>query len=353
MMIKTISVHVGRGYDILIGRGVRRSAAEHICPLFPKAERVCVVSDSNVAPLYADELLCALRAAGLDASLFVFPAGEQSKTLSTVARMYTHFAAHRLTRTDFVIALGGGVTGDLCGFAAATFLRGIDFVQIPTTLLAQVDSSVGGKTGCDLPEGKNLVGAFWQPRLVLIDPEVLDTLSPAFYADGMAEIIKTACIKDAALFERLNQDTPPPIEDTIAVCVAIKAGVVERDEREAGERTLLNFGHTVGHALEKLYGYQTLSHGHAVAIGMAELTEAAEAAGLTEAGCAEQIRRCLARYNLPCSDPATPAQIAESAAGDKKTTGSKIKLVLLHKIGDSYVYPTELSGFEKLLTRHS
>ncbi len=349
-MIQTIPVHAGRGYEILISRGIRHQAAERILPLFPKAERVCIVSDSNVAPLYAEELLSALGKAGLTASLFVFSAGEQSKTLTTVSQMYTHFAAQRLTRTDFVIALGGGVTGDLCGFAAATFLRGIDFVQMPTSLLAQVDSSVGGKTGVDLPEGKNLVGAFWQPRLVLIDPDVLQTLSPEFYADGMAEIIKTACIKDAPLFDRLNRKAPPPIEQTIADCVAIKAGVVERDEREAGERTLLNFGHTVGHALEKLHGYQSLSHGHAVAIGMAELTAAAEAAGLTEPGCAEAIRSCLALYQLPCRDPAAPAEICAAAAGDKKTTGSKINLVLLKKIGESYVYPTSLTGFEQLLT---
>jgi len=350
-MIQTIPVRAGRGYEILIGRGVRHQAAERILPLFPKAERACIMSDSNVAPLYSAELLSALQAGGLDVSLFVFPAGEQSKTLATVARMYAHFAAHKLTRTDFVIALGGGVTGDLCGFAAATFLRGIDFVQIPTSLLAQVDSSVGGKTGVDLPESKNLVGAFWQPRLVLIDPDVLQTLSSDFYSDGMAEFIKTACIKDAALFDRLDREVPPPIEETIADCVTIKAGVVERDEREAGERTLLNFGHTVGHALEKLHGYQGLSHGHAVAIGMAELTVAAESAGLTEPGCTEKLRRCLARYGLPCTDPASPAEISAAAAGDKKTTGSTIKLALLRNIGESYVYPTSLTGFEQLLAK--
>ncbi|MGI6260214.1 MAG: 3-dehydroquinate synthase [Acutalibacteraceae bacterium] len=351
MMESKISVHTGRGYEILIGRGIRYSAAELILPLFPNAERVCVVSDSNVAPLYADALLDALRRAGLSVFLFVFPAGEQSKTLATVGQMYAHFAAHRLTRTDFAIALGGGVTGDLCGFAAATYLRGINFVQMPTSLLAQVDSSVGGKTGVDLPEGKNLVGAFWQPRLVLIDPDVLQTLSPLFYADGMAEIIKTACIKDAALFERLNQETPPPIEETIADCVVIKAGVVERDEREAGERTLLNFGHTVGHALEKLHGYCGLTHGHAVAVGMAELNAAAEQAGLTEPGCTRKLRLCLARYGLPDTDPASAAEIAAAAAGDKKTTGSKIKLVLLRRIGESYIYPATLDELEQLLAK--
>lgn len=351
MMESKISVRAGRGYEILIGRGIRNSAAELILPLFPNAERVCVVSDSNVAPLYAEALLDSLHRVGLSASLFTFPAGEQSKTLSTVGQMYAHFAAHRLTRTDFAVALGGGVTGDLCGFAAATYLRGIDFVQMPTSLLAQVDSSVGGKTGVDLPEGKNLVGAFWQPRLVLIDPDALQTLSPLFYSDGMAEIIKTACIKDAALFERLNRKDPPPIEKTIADCIAIKAGVVERDEREAGERTLLNFGHTVGHALEKLHGYQGLTHGHAVAVGMAQLTAAAERTGLSEPGCARQLQLCLTRYGLPCSDPASAAQIAAAAAGDKKTIGSKIKLVLLRCIGESYVYPATLAELEQLLAK--
>lgn len=347
----TITVRTGRSYEIRIERGLRHCAAAQILPLFSDAARVCVVSDSNVAPLYGEALVESLRRAGLAASLFVFPAGEQSKTLATVGQLYAHFAAHRLTRTDFAVALGGGVTGDLCGFAAATYLRGIGYVQMPTSLLAQVDSSVGGKTGVNLPEGKNLVGAFWQPRLVLIDPDVLQTLPPLFYADGMAEIIKTACIKDAALFDRLNAGTPPPIEETVAVCAAIKAGVVERDEREAGERTLLNFGHTVGHALEKLHGFCGLPHGHAVAVGMAMLTEAAEAAGLTEPGCAQQLRQCLARYDLPCADRASASAIASAAAGDKKTTGSTVKLVLLRRIGESYVYPAALSELERLLEK--
>ncbi len=347
--MKTIWVHTGQPYPIYIEKSVLDSLGALCRERFPKAARVCVVSDSNVAPLYAGRVEQSLRAAGFAVGEFTFPAGEESKGLDTIAAMYGAFAGQRLTRADFTVALGGGVTGDMCGFASATYLRGIPFVQIPTSLLAQVDSSVGGKTGVDLPQGKNLVGAFWQPAFVLIDPITLRTLPPPVYAGGMAEVIKTACIKDAALFHRLAEEEPSA-EELVAACVAIKGGVVERDEREAGERTLLNFGHTVGHALEKAHHYQGLSHGEAVGIGMLTVTRAAEAAGLTQPGTADEIARLLKKHRLPVEDPSVPLEaVVQGAASDKKTTGATLNLVLLRRIGESYVYPIALSEFERFL----
>ena len=343
--MKTIQVHTGQPYTIEIRPGVLGELGVLCKKQFPRASRACVVSDGNVFPLYGRQALESLRAAGFEAGSFVFPAGEESKRLDAVANMYGAFAEQRLTRADFTVALGGGVTGDMCGFASATYLRGIPFVQIPTSLLAQVDSSVGGKTGVDLPQGKNLVGAFWQPSLVLIDPETLKTLPPHFYADGMAEVIKTACIKDAALFGALEEGNPAA-EELVAACVAIKGGVVERDEREAGERMLLNFGHTVGHALEKAHNYRGLSHGEAVGIGMVAVTRAAEAEGLTRPGTAGRIAALLEKYRLPTEDLSVPLeQIAQGAVNDKKTAGSTLNLVLLRQIGESYVHPMPLSRF--------
>ncbi len=346
--MKAIRVKTGQPYDIMIEKGILDRLGAGCRDRFPRAARVCVVSDSNVAPLYGARAVESLRRAGFEAATFIFPAGEESKRLATVADMYAAFADARLTRADFAVALGGGVTGDMCGFAAATYLRGIPFVQIPTTLLSQVDSSVGGKTGVDLPQGKNLVGAFWQPALVLIDPDTLSTLPERYVADGMAEVIKTACIKDAALFGQLGDD--PPVEELVAACVAIKSGVVERDEREAGERMVLNFGHTVGHALEKAHHYKGLSHGEAVGIGMVAITRAAEAAGLTAPGTAARIVRMLEHYRLPISDSAVTAEeAAQGAASDKKTAGDTLNLVLLRKIGESYVYPMPLASFAAFL----
>ena len=229
----------------------------------------------------------------------------------------------------------------MAGFAAATWLRGIDFVQLPTSLLAQVDSSVGGKTGVDIPEGKNLVGAFWPPRLVLADTDTLVTLPPALLADGMAEVIKAACIKDAAFFDWLRDTDatdPAHLPETVARAVDIKRRVVEADERESGERRLLNFGHTLGHALEVHSGFR-LSHGRAVAAGMMLLTRAAESLDLTEAGTADALSSLLEKYRLPTGDDTPPEVYLSHAALDKKRAGDTLSLILLQKIGDGYVHP--------------
>jgi 3-dehydroquinate synthase len=337
-----LTVHTSSPYKIWIEKGCLSRAGELIAGLFPSGARTVVVTDSNVAPLYSDTVIQSLRGAGFTAEVFVFPAGETSKRLSTVEDMYRAFADARLTRSDFVVALGGGVTGDAAGFAAATWLRGVPFVQIPTTLLAQIDSSIGGKTAVDIPQGKNLVGAFHQPSFVLIDPNTLDTLPPEFFADGMSEAIKHGCIKNRALFKFIRDtDIRSHMEYVIAENLKIKRAAVEQDEFDNGERMLLNFGHTFGHALEKLNGYQGLSHGHAVAIGMVMMAKCGERAGLTEPGTAEEIAFALKKYGLPVESNESIDKIVETALLDKKARGGVINLVMLKKIGESFLYPVD------------
>ena len=334
-----LHVNTAKPYDILIGKGLIQRAGE-LCREVSRAARVLIVSDSHVAPLYADEVAASLSAAGFIPAFFTFPAGEQSKRLSTVAAIYTVLAEYGFTRSDLIVALGGGVTGDMAGYAAATWLRGMDFVQIPTSVLAQVDSSIGGKTGVDIPEGKNLVGAFWQPLRVLADTDTLSTLPEAYIADGLAEVVKSACIKDAYLFDLLEKQpalTTDNRETVITRCMDIKRGVVERDERESGERKLLNFGHTLAHALEKHYQYKGLSHGMAVAVGMAEITRASERQGLTKPGTTERLCRLLSALSLPVSDPAPLAAYLSGALLDKKRDGAALDLILLHDIGNAYI----------------
>ena len=350
--MNVISVGTATPYDIYQQRGILAGAGDY-CRRVNRGDRALIVTDSNVGPLYAQTAVDSLTAAGYQTEVFTFEAGEQSKTLATVEAIYDRLAAASFSRADLLVALGGGVTGDMTGFAAATWMRGIDFVQIPTSLLAQVDSSVGGKTGVDIPSGKNLIGAFWQPRLVLLDADVLQTLKPAVFADGMAEVIKTACIKDAALFERLAADAahdPDQIESVIAACVSIKRDVVERDERESGERKLLNFGHTLGHALEKYYHYTALSHGSAVAVGMCILSAAAERAGLTAAGTTARIAQVLQQYHLPTADPAAPCDYLSAVLHDKKRVGTAIDLVLLEQIGVGFVHRMPVDEVERFVT---
>lgn len=282
-------------------------------------KKVCVITDSNVAPLYLDRVVSDLEKEGYEVFSFIFKAGESSKTTAVIVEMVEFLAEKGLTRKDLVVALGGGVCGDMAGFAAAVYLRGIDFVQIPTTLLSQVDSSVGGKTGVDLPQGKNLCGAFHQPVLVLIDPLALHTLSDHYFSDGMGEVIKAGCIKSAQLFEKIeNKDVKENIEEIIFECVDIKRGVVERDEKEQGERALLNFGHTIGHGIEKLHNFSGVSHGEAVGIGMLMISEIGEKAGLTEKGTADRIKAVLEKYNMKTSDNHSAESIIEAMQSDKK-----------------------------------
>ena len=344
-----MTVHTAKPYEILLERGLLSRAGEECAKLFAPGARVMIISDSNVYPLFGEKVAASLREAGFRVFSCTFPAGEQSKQLSTVEGFYRALAENHFTRSDFVVALGGGVTGDMAGFAAATFLRGIDFVQVPTSLLAQVDSSVGGKTGVDLPFGKNLVGAFHQPRLVLIDPDTLDALPPHFFADGMGEVIKYGCIRDKDLFENLEkQDVKEHLEEVIFRCVDCKRQIVEADALEKGERMLLNFGHTLGHAMEKLRDFQGLSHGEAVGIGMVLISQAGEKAGLTQPGTADRIAALLEKYGLPTKTTDTPAELAAAASLDKKTDGDNLHLILLQSIGEACIHTipaADLLGF--------
>ena len=343
--MKTVEVKTGRPYNILIEHGIIDHAGDYIRPL-TKAIRAVIISDTNVSPIYSQRVKNSLEKNGFETSVFVFQAGESSKRLSTIENMYTHLFERNVTRTDIIIALGGGVTGDMAGFAAATYLRGIDFVQIPTSLLAQVDSSVGGKTAVDLPTGKNLVGAFWQPILVLIDPDTLNTLPEKFFKDGLGEVVKYGCIRSKSLFEKLeNENAKDFIDDIIFECVSIKRDVVEHDERDTGERAILNFGHTLGHALEKLNNYTNLTHGEAVSAGSAIITRISENHGLTEIGTAQRIENLLKKYDLPINSDFPLSDIVNATRVDKKSTGKSIKFVFLKEIGECFVQKINTADF--------
>lgn len=343
--MKTVEVNTDRSYNIYIERGIIKSAGKYIRGV-SKAVRAAVISDSNVAPIYADTVMSSLKEYGFETSLFVFPAGEASKRLSTIEKIYGFLSESKITRTDIIVALGGGVTGDMAGFAAASWLRGIDFVQIPTSLLAQVDSSVGGKTGVDMPFGKNLVGAFWQPRAVLIDPDTLSTLPDKFFRDGMGEVIKYGCIRSASLFERLEKENAADfIDGIIFECVSIKRDVVAKDERDTGLRAILNFGHTFGHAIEKLGNFSAITHGEAISAGAMILTEITEKKGLTEAGTSERLRALLLKNGLPVSSEYALKDIIKATSGDKKSSGRDLSFVFLERIGSCY---TKKLSTEKL-----
>ena len=341
--MKTLSVTLpGRSYDILIGSGLLARAAEHLRPVLPRAKRLFVVTDSNVAPIYLSALIPGLARAGFETACREIPAGEGSKSPAMLSALWEDMMDFGLTRTDAVVALGGGVVGDLAGFAASTILRGVDFVQIPTTLLAQVDSSVGGKVAVDLAHGKNLAGAFWQPKLVLMDPDTLDTLDDRTFADGMAEVIKYGCILDKAFFDFLalrpsRGEIMEEIEHVLYTCCDLKRMVVEEDERDTGRRMLLNFGHTVGHAFEKMGNYQTWTHGQAVAAGMCVAAKLGLALGTggTEDDL-QALTKLLQAFDLPVHIPCSDADWAvmeETVGLDKKSTGDSISLILLEAMG--------------------
>ncbi len=346
--MKTLRVNAGGGYDILIERGLLKNCGK-IIKNAVSAKKAAVISDSNVAPLYLETVKNSVNAAGIETVSYTFDAGEKSKTTANLIKIVEFLAESGLTRKDCVIALGGGVCGDMAGFAAAVYLRGIKYIQIPTTLLAQVDSSVGGKTAVDIPQGKNLCGAFWQPAAVIIDPDVLNTLPAHFFSDGMGEVIKYGCIKSAPLFERLeNENAADIIDDVILECCDIKRGVVERDEKESGERALLNFGHTCGHSIEKLCNFSSVSHGEAVGIGMVMITRAGENAGITEKGTADKIAALLKKYSLKTEIDLPVSDIVKNMAFDKKRTSNGINLILLKKIGESFIKPSSLDEVNAL-----
>ena len=324
--MKTVTVAASTAYDVKIGPGTLHTLGSEAKNL-GRAEKVCIVSDSNVWPLYGSAAEKSLSDAGFETNSFIFPAGEHSKNAATYIRLLEHLAKNRLTRSDLIVALGGGVTGDLAGFAAATYLRGIRYIQIPTTLLAAVDSSVGGKTAIDLSTGKNLAGAFWQPSLVLCDTDTLSTLPEDIFRDGCAEVIKYAVLYDENFFlslERTGADFDR--EAVIARCVELKAQAVMADEFDNGARMFLNLGHTFGHGVEKCSNF-TISHGKAVAVGMALISRAC--------GCADHDRivRILEQFGLPTRTRFSARELCDCALSDKKRSGGTVRLILPRKVG--------------------
>ncbi len=350
--MKTLTVGLsGREYDIVIAPGLLGRAGGLCRRALPGAGRVAVVTDETVAPLYAGRLAQSMEDAGFRTGVITIPAGEPSKSVAMLEVLYDKLAGLGLTRADAVLALGGGVVGDLAGFAAATFLRGVDFVQVPTTLLAQVDSSVGGKVAVNLKAGKNLAGTFWQPRLVLVDPGCLATLDGPAFAGGMAEVIKYGCIADRALFEALEAApsraaATSRIEEILFACCDCKRRLVERDERDTGARMLLNFGHTLGHAYELAGGYEKYTHGQAVAAGMCRAAALGVRLGVTPGGLVPRIAALVRAFGLPEAIPCSLSDYAAAVGLDKKGSGDAITFIALSGLGEAV--PVKLAKTELL-----
>ncbi len=346
--MKTITVSASRAYDIRIGHGLLATLGEAVRDL-GKVEKVFLVSDTQVYPLYGDAAEASLKAAGYSVSSFVFPAGEESKNGETFLKLLNALAQAGLSRSDLLVALGGGVVGDLAGFAAACYLRGIRFIQIPTTLLAAVDSSVGGKTAIDLPAGKNLAGAFYQPSLVLCDLDALDTLPEDIFRDGCAEVIKYGVLYDPELFSQLETSGLDfDREAVIARCVALKRDVVMEDEKDTGSRMKLNLGHTFGHAVEA-HSRFTLSHGKSVAIGLAIIARASASMGICSEADAARIVSVLKAFGLPVQAQYTAEALLPYLLSDKKRSGGTVNLILPEAIGRCVVSPTPVSQLQSIL----
>lgn len=339
-------VHIRRGALSAVGAKVAESA---------QGARIFVVSDETVWSIYGKPFSGSMDTAHVAFQHIAVPPGEQSKSAEALFKLYSAMAQGSFTRSDWVLALGGGVVGDLAGTAAATFLRGLNWALVPTTLLSQVDSSIGGKVAVDIPEGKNLVGAFHQPKWVLIDPDVLDSLPDDEFACGMGEVIKHAAIADAGLFKELEmhrgrQEACRHLPEIIRKNLVIKRNAVGRDERDAGPRMTLNFGHTIGHALEKQAGFAGLTHGEAVAIGMCHITRVSEALGLTLPGTAERLSALCKAYNLPVELPeGARDSLPETIALDKKNRGGALTLVLLKEIGKCFLHTIKAEEMGRFL----
>ena len=346
--MRTVHVNASRSYDVSIGSGLLEHIGSSIAQIH-KTCSVCIVSDSNVWPIYGEVVQSSLHASGFATISFVFSAGEASKNAETYLQLLNHLAEHHITRSDLIVALGGGVVGDLAGFAAATYLRGIPFVQVPTTLLAAVDSSVGGKTAIDLPAGKNLVGVFYQPILVICDTDCLNSLPEEIFRDGCAEVIKYGILYDPELFSHLAQHGLSfHREETIARCVELKRDVVAEDEFDTGARMKLNLGHTIGHAIESGSNF-TISHGQAVAMGMAIVARAAAKLGICDSSLPDSITDILKLFNLPVACANTADSLAEAALSDKKRAGGTINLIVPKSIGNCQIHPVPVEQLKSFI----
>lgn len=346
--MKTIHVTASTEYDVKVGSGLLSALGAEIAQVC-KANTAAIISDSNVWPLYGDQAVLALENAGFQTVNYVFPAGESHKSGANYLSILNFLAKNHITRADCIVALGGGVVGDISGFVAATFLRGIAFIQVPTTLLAAVDSSVGGKTAIDLDSGKNLVGAFYQPKLVLCDTNLLTSLPIDIFRDGCAEVIKYGILSDASLFDLLLRDGLDFHRETvIARCVELKRDVVTQDEFDNGARQMLNLGHTIGHAIEAKSKF-TVSHGQAVAIGMAIITAASVKYGICSADVQDKVRKILAKFGLPSETAYSAQNLFESALSDKKRLGDSVSLVVPLAIGECALRPTKIDDLKDFI----
>jgi len=339
---------------IIIESGLFKKIGTLLGERFP-GKKIALITDENIGEIYGESINKQFSASQSRLEIITLPAGGATKSFDSLSVIYKRLLEFQLTRDDVIVALGGGVIGDVSGFAAATFLRGVDFVQIPTTLIGQVDSSIGGKNAVNLSEGKNMVGTFYQPKFVFIDPDFIQTLSDFSMADGMAEIIKYACVSDADLFSDLirmnNLRDAGLIESIIYRCCLIKKQMIEQDENDQGIRMLSNFGHTIGHAIENLYPNGTYGHGQTVAMGMQTVTEKSESMGLTGINTSAMLKEILLGYGLPVSLPQgiDKELLIQSAMRDKKRRGDKINLVILQKIGKGTIYPIEKSEIRKFI----
>jgi len=343
-------------YNIIIQRGIFDTALNEVKKVF-KGNKIFIVTDENVDKFYGERILNNLKDENIHLKKMILKPGEETKSIKNLELIYKEMALFNISRSDLLIALGGGVIGDISGFAASTFLRGIPFIQIPTTILAQVDSSIGGKVAVNLDSGKNLVGSFYQPKLVLIDPNFLKTLPIRNVNDGLSEVIKHGCIKDLDLFNKLSSfkdydELFTGIENIIYTNCDIKRKVVEKDERDIGERMVLNFGHTIGHGIERYFNYEKYTHGEAVAIGMYKITKISEDMGLTKLGTKEKIKEVLLKYSLPTEcEIDDKERLMESILLDKKSSSKNINLIFLKDIGDSFMHNIKKEDLSKIIKR--
>ena len=347
--MKTVHVNASVNYDIIIEKGALNKVGAYASSVFKRGSKAAVITDDTVASLYLDQVVQSLSAAGYTVVSYIFPHGEDSKSAETLFRVYDFLIEEQLTRSDFIVALGGGVVGDLAGYAAATYLRGIRFMQIPTTFLAAVDSSVGGKTAINIPAGKNLIGAFWQPSLVVCDTETFKTLPAVTFADGVAETIKYGMISSAPLFERMEQgNIMPEIDEIIAHCVSIKRDVVEQDEHDNGLRMILNYGHTLGHAIEKVTNH-SVTHGQGVAMGMLLIAKLGEKLDYHSSALTQRLEVCIRSYGLPTHYEGSVAELGEAVLHDKKRSGSSIRLIFVKEPGSAEIISLDVNQFLQLL----
>ncbi len=345
--MQTVNVKTNKPYNVYIGKGILPRLAEFL-PKDLKRGKAVLVTDDNVDPLYAPVVTAALESVGFVVYKFVIPHGEPSKSQGELFRLLDFMAQCHINRADCMFALGGGVVGDLTGFAASIYLRGIAFVQLPTTVLAACDSSVGGKTAIDLPAGKNLVGSFYQPRAVICDYQTFVTLPGEIFSDGMAEVIKYGMIVDRALIETLKGDILSCLEQILARCVQIKADIVEQDTFDTSIRQLLNFGHTVGHAIEAASEY-TIPHGSAVAMGMAIVSRGCAALGLCDREVPDTLLRLLKKYSLPDGCNYSAEQLHKITLHDKKSTADGVQLIVPTVLGKCTIVPTASADVLKII----